>query len=108
MGWDLRWMGPQRSFVRPDWRAAVISWRPRMRPYPLRATVYLASALLTLCCLLGAPVHAQPVPAPPAKVEQLLGLLDDPEVKTWLAGQKAGKSKPEGDEAAVADQISTV
>ncbi len=72
------------------------------------AALNLASALLALCCLAGRPAQAQAVAPPPAKVEQLLGLLDDPEVKTWLAGQKAAKAKPEGDEAAVADQISTV
>ena len=64
-----------------------------MRPYPLRATFYLASALLTLCCLFGAPVHAQSVAAPPAKVEQLIGLLDDPEVKAWLGQHRRRASR---------------
>ena len=78
-----------------------------MRPCPLRATFYLASALLTLCCLFGAPVHAQSVAAPPGKVAQLIGLLDDPEIKAWLA-QKKQVSQPQGEEEAVADQMVTV
>src|SRR4051794_37309983 len=84
------------------------SGRSCMNVHLSRAALILASALLALCCLSARPVLAQAVAPPPAKVEQLLGLLDDPEVKTWLAGQKAAKAKPEGDEAAVAGEISTV
>ena len=62
---------------------------------------------MTLCCLFGAPVHAQSVAAPPAKVAQLIGLLDDPEIKAWLA-QKKQVSQPQGEEEAVADQMVTV
>ena len=69
----------------------------------------LASALLALCCLFGRPGQAQSVAAPPAKVEQLIGLLDDPEVKAWLSQhQQASKPKVETDEEEVADHISTV
>ena len=50
-----------------------------------------------------------PSPPPPAKVAQLIGLLDDPEVKAWLSQhQQASKPKAETDEEAVAKNISTV
>src|SRR3954453_15745186 len=79
-----------------------------MNPHLSRAVLCLAAALLAICCLTGRPVLAQAVAPPPAKVEQLLGLLDDAEVKTWLAGQKAAKAQPGGGGAAVADHGSTV
>ncbi len=47
-----------------------------------------AAVLLALSPMVAAPVGAQ-TPAPPAKVEELIRLLADPEVRTWIDAQSA-------------------
>ncbi|MDK1385992.1 mechanosensitive ion channel [Sinorhizobium sp. 8-89] len=64
-----------------------------------RNGVFLASSVLFLqlvFALIG-PVAAQEsaVTPPPAKVQQLIGLLDDPEVRQWLASKQTATPEAE-------------
>lgn len=70
-----------------------------------QATI-LAACLSLLVMVLAGPVSAQTtqpaaVAAPPEKVEQLIKLLDDPEVKSWLATKSARASENPEQAAAV-------
>lgn len=60
----------------------------KRRSVPARAMLILF-ALLILFPVLSAPVSAQVSTPTPEKVDQLLGLLDDPTVKEWLAARRA-------------------
>ena len=53
------------------------------------------------------PAAAAPTP-PPEKVRQLLDLLNDPEVKTWLEARPAAPSATEEDSASVANDVTDV
>ncbi|BCH33889.1 mechanosensitive ion channel protein MscS [Mesorhizobium sp. L-8-10] len=75
----------------------------------LSRAAILTACLSFLAMVLAAPVSAQtsqaPVPAaPPEKVEQLMKLLDDPEVKSWLATKSvpAGESREQAAAAEIA------
>src|SRR4051794_30161982 len=79
-----------------------------MTPHRSRATLCLAWGIVAFCCLIGAPDEARPAAAPPGKVEQLIGLLDDPDVQAWLAKQKQISPAKASEQEEVADQISTM
>ncbi|MEK1886116.1 MAG: hypothetical protein AAAB35_00765, partial [Phyllobacterium sp.] len=61
-----------------------------VRGLATRASVLVALGLC-LCCAFIAAAQAQTAAtsAPPGKVEQLLKLLDDPEVKAWITAKGA-------------------
>ncbi len=60
--------------------------------------IWLFVAAAVLAATVSVPVIAQeaaPAAEPPAKVQELLKLLDDPAVRDWLAQQKAGAAAAE-------------
>lgn len=69
----------------------------KRRSVPARA-MFALLAILFMLPVLATPVLAQVSAPAPEKVDQLLGLLDDPTVKEWLAARRA---QPPAEEAAV-------
>ncbi|MDK1493761.1 mechanosensitive ion channel family protein [Sinorhizobium sp. 7-81] len=74
-----------------------------------RNGVFLASSVLFLqlvFALIG-PVAAQEptVTAPPAKVQQLIGLLDDPEVRQWLASKQTATPEAQAPSTGLASRL---
>jgi len=101
MTWAFRTAGARESKAGPFRPAGTVLQRCVVRSRPC----LLALVSLVLVHLLAGPVLAQQNPAPPAKAQQFLELLDDPEVKAWLATRGAGPAA--GKEAgSVADAIS--
>ena len=75
-----------------------------MKAVASRAIQLLIAACLLLCVSIGAvSAQAEPPAPPPAKAEQLLDLLADPEVKAWLEA-KAPPAAADS-EMAMADQL---
>ncbi|MEK1852887.1 MAG: mechanosensitive ion channel family protein, partial [Phyllobacterium sp.] len=62
-----------------------------IRDLAARASVMLALSLALLCaCIAGSQAQTSPAPPPPSdKVQQLLKLLDDPDVKAWITTKGA-------------------
>lgn len=62
-----------------------------IRDLAARASVMLALSLVLLCaCIAGSQAQTSPAPPPPSdKVQQLLKLLDDPDVKAWITTKGA-------------------
>ncbi|MEK1888835.1 MAG: hypothetical protein AAAB35_14955, partial [Phyllobacterium sp.] len=62
-----------------------------IRDLTARASVMLALSLALLCAAIaGSPAQTNSAPTPSSdKVEQLLKLLDDPEVKAWITAKGA-------------------
>lgn len=56
----------------------------------------LVGALVVMALLAfgASPLHAQSAPPPPDKIDRLIELLSDPDVKAWLAEQDAKRAAP--------------
>src|SRR5262245_65571012 len=60
----------------------------------------VGATLFAIAAVAAGDVHAQSQTPPPDKIDQLIQLLSDPDVKAWLAAQDAKEATPPPADAA--------